>query len=69
MRVEDDGTGMRREAVEAIGSGERYGQFNIEKEGRKEDVELELTVLFSLSPPSNLLRNPQAPPRHLRTPR
>ncbi|KAL7409918.1 hypothetical protein BDY24DRAFT_355430 [Mrakia frigida] len=25
MRVEDDGTGMRREAVEAIGSGERYG--------------------------------------------
>jgi len=34
LRVEDDGTGMRKEAVEAIGRGERYGQFQREREGR-----------------------------------
>jgi len=41
LRVEDDGTGLRKEAVEAIGSGERYGQSD-KGEGRKEeDVELD----------------------------
>lgn len=34
LRVEDDGTGMRKEAVNALGTGERYGQSR-ELEGRK----------------------------------
>lgn len=59
LRVEDDGTGMRKEAVEAIGSGERYGQFD-KGEGRKEeDVELdERSSPFSPPPrpPSSSLK-------------
>ena len=36
LRVEDDGTGMRRETVEAIGSGLRYGQSSMSRRSRSE---------------------------------